>query len=212
MMGRRVFLLALASLAALAAWAPQASADSPGATTPKFYVVEIANFGCPHCRDMQSYQSLIASQIQALGGEFDFAPVVWDSQPPARDWAYYAARNQGAAVAQAVEQAMFSAVQDSQLPLENLGQVMAWLQQTVPATADIDYSRLLQDASSTAAQDAETRAEELAMKVNVTVTPTYVMVQNGGVAGAWFLSQSGETPAQLASSVVSGVQGVLSKH
>lgn len=162
----------------------QSFAADPGSppNPPSFYVVEIANFACEHCRNMDALLPDIQAATEKAGGAFDFAPVVWGDMPADRDYVYYAARVQGPAMAEQVRKALFVAVQDQGLSFDSVHQAVDWLASDLPAMPADTYTQLEQDASNPEiGQQAEARAEHLADTAGVSMTPTYVFVQAGKV-------------------------------
>jgi predicted DsbA family dithiol-disulfide isomerase len=149
---------------------------------PSFYVVEIANFACAHCRAMDPLVPSLIAATTAAGGEFDFAPLVWDGQPEARDMVYYAARQQGPDVAAAVRTSLFKGIQDNNLPFEDVAQVDAWLQQDVPVSVGIDYDQLARDLNTDVLTHLpEAKTARLAKAAGVSATPTFVFIKDGVV-------------------------------
>jgi predicted DsbA family dithiol-disulfide isomerase len=169
--------------------------------TPKFYVVEIANFACSHCRAMESSIPGIADAAQQAGGKYVFGPIVWDEQPIARDLVYYAARIQGNRVERAVRASLYKAVQDNGLLLEDAGQTMAWLQQDIGPEVPIDFSRLSQDAADSVTALSEVKAAKLAESAGVTGTPTFVFLKDGKSVAILSANPGEASPSALASRV-----------
>lgn len=151
-------------------------------TQPSFYVVEVANFACSHCRNLEAIAPVIRKAAEAAGGVYDFAPVVWDATPPDRDFVYYASRLQGAAFADQVKTGLFTAVQDQGLNFESVHQTVEWLRTNLPGMPAGTYTRLEQDANnSEVGATAEAKAVQLATTAGLVMTPTYIFVQAGNV-------------------------------
>jgi protein-disulfide isomerase len=156
--------------------------SAANAAPPSFYVVEIANFGCAHCRAMDPLIPSLIAATTAAGGEFDFAPLVWDDQSEARDMVYYAVRQQGPDVAAAVRASLFKGIQDNSLPFEDVAQVEAWLQQDVPVSVGIDYDQLARDLNTDVlTRLPEAKTARLAKAAGVSATPTFVFIKDGAV-------------------------------
>lgn len=175
---------------------------------PTFYVVEVANFACSHCRDMEANVPSIAAAAQQAGGKYVFGPIVWDDQAPARDLVYYAARLQGPQVEQAVRASIFRAVQDSGLVLEDAGQVMAWLQQDVGSGVAIDFARLAQDTADETTTLSEVKAAKLATSAGVASTPSFVFLKNGQTVTTLSANPGTDSPVAFANRVKDEIRAI----
>lgn len=178
---RRSFIkVVLAS--ALAVPVPQVLAV-PASIARPIHLVEIANFGCPYCRSMESMNLDIALTVSKYGGRFIFSPLTWgENVSPVKDLIYYAARNQGDSVETSVRHALFKATQDLQLPMENASQVLVYLRQELPTLA-VDWDRLEKDVYASATQDTMLRAARLAVEAGVNHVPAYLYIQSGKIIG-----------------------------
>jgi len=173
------------------------------ADTP-VYVVEIANFSCPHCLAAESISEDIASAAKRTGGRFVFAPLSWGDQSSWRDRVYYASRNQGDQISALVRKSLFEASQTMSLPLENLSQVMTWLAQDL-ADTEIDFEQLRRDALSESSQEAMDKALFLASQAAVNRVPTFILIQDGEVVSIFTRSQELPSPTSLKSAVISEI-------
>jgi len=176
-----------------------------GESDEPVYIVEIANFSCPYCLKMETVLPQIQQATEETGGKFVFAPISWGEQSSWRDRVYYAARNQGEAVAEAVRRSLFSAVQDLMLPLEDLHQAIVWLKQDVK-NVSIDFDRLMQDARSEQALESHNRGMRLAANAGVDKLPAYLFIKNADVVAILSRSQSLSTATALKLAVLEKVK------
>ena len=171
-------------------------------------VVELLNFSCSRCREMESYRAIIEDAAKSQNGRFVFAPVSWEGQGVARDQAYYAARLRGPLVEAAIRKSLFEASQDHNLPLEDLPQVMGWLQQDVSPQLAINWIELGASARSPAILDALFRAARLAKLAAIPSVPTFVILQGESVIHTLNYDLEGGSPPKLVSAVLDKLKGL----
>lgn len=201
---KQILLVALLGLGLSATGTACFAGDLP----PSFYVVEIANFACSHCRIMDAELPALQAATEKAGGKFDFAPVVWGDSPAARDYVYYASRVQGAEFSNQVRTELFKAVQDQGLNFDSTHQAVEWLRASLPGLPAGTYAQLEQDAENPdIGQLAEAKAEHLADTSGVSMTPTYIFVQAGKIVTTVGYDDSQSTQA-LESRVLSTISAM----
>ncbi len=196
MIGRRQFLAILAALPISAFAADNIS------------VVEIVNFSCPRCRELETYRPTLEEAARVKNARFVFAPISWEDQGIARDQVYFAARLRGPAVEAAVRKSIFEATQDHNLPLENLPQVLAWLQQDISPALNINWTELSESARAPATMDAVFRAGRLAKLAAIPSIPTFVILKGDTVVHMINYELEGGSSAKLVSAVLDKLKGL----
>lgn len=179
-----------------------------GAPTGALSVVEIVNFSCSRCRELESYRATIEEATRTAGGRFVFAPVSWEGQGIARDLTYFAARLRGPNVEAFVRKALFEASQDHNLPLEDLPQVIGWLSQTGSASLAIDWAELSATAKSASTLDAAFRAGRLAKLAAIPSVPSFVILKGDTVIHVVNYDLDGGSASKVAASVIEKLKGL----
>ncbi|MHB1666137.1 thioredoxin domain-containing protein [Thiomonas sp.] len=148
------------------------------------YLVELANFACPHCDHMHAYEPGIAQAVKATGGEFDFAPAPAEKQSDSAAKIYYAARQQGPVIAAETESLLFEAMAVDGLPVQNATQGIVFLQQDWPKTIPApDYDKLARDTADAAVEAAANKAITLGADMGASRLPAFIFIQNGAPVG-----------------------------
>lgn len=149
-------------------------------------VVKIMNFSCPICRASESLDDSIRSAAAETGGKLVAAPVPASETTGARERIYYASRLQGDAVEQNVRTSLFKGAQDMDAPFEDNAQTVAWLEDDLtPKGVRVDWARLSRDADAPDASGALGRAARLALKAGAQGLPTYIVMKNNRIVGAF---------------------------
>ena len=174
-MNRRDFLLATSSAFA-APWALAGKAKGP------VDVVKIMSLACSVCRAAENQDPFIAKAAQATGGTFVWAPVPTekDDLHGAAEKTYYASRALGEDFAAKVKDSLYKGWQDMGVPLYNVPQVFAWLEQDLPAEIE-KLTRLQSAVVRGAGRQALSRAASLAVNAGVQVLPGYILLQRGQI-------------------------------
>lgn len=144
------------------------------------YLVELANFACPHCAHMEALDPAIAKAVKRTGGIFDFAPVPAKSQTIAPEEIYFAARMQGPAVAQETRELLFEAMHDDGEPIQSITQGLVFLQQDWPQKGPVvNYQAIATEAESKPVLRAVDKAQMLGLQEGVSRLPAFVFVRHG---------------------------------
>jgi 2-hydroxychromene-2-carboxylate isomerase len=138
-------------------------------------IVKVLSFGCSVCRASETHDAELKTAARLHGGQFAYAAMPPSLETPARELAYYAARDMGHE-AQA-RQSLYKGSQDRGLPLSEPVQASVWLQDDI----GLDGSTLSQGISGAKARDALDRALGLAAQGGVQRLPTYLLVRGGVV-------------------------------
>lgn len=147
-------------------------------------VVKIMSFSCPVCLAAEAQDRAIAQAVEAHGGQFVRAPVpTGEDDSGTKEIFYYASREKGARLSDAVKDALYKGSQDVVVPLNDLLSVHVWLQRELP-DKEAELAPVFELAQQAAARKALSRAVALANQAGVQALPSYVFVVNGRVQGA----------------------------
>ncbi len=161
------------------------------------YLVELANFACPHCRHMEDYIPQIEKAVNSTGGVFDFAPVAADKQTNAPAQVYFAAREQGSSIADETRKLLFEAMGTDGMPIEDPSQGIVFLQQDWPATVPgPNYTQMIQAVSTKPVKQAVAKALEMGDEMGVSRLPAFIFVRDGQPVG--LLARGGRYPHMAA--------------
>lgn len=196
MTNRRQFLIFLATLPIVANAAESVS------------VVELVNFSCSRCRELEVYRTTLEEAAKQKKARFVFAPLSWEGQGTARDQVYYAARLRGPAVEAAVRKSLFEASQDHNLPLEDIPQVMGWLQQDVDSALSVNWAEVGEAARGASTMDSLFRAARLAKLAAIPSVPSIVILRGDAVAHTLNYDLEGGSSAKLISAVLDKLKGL----
>jgi len=149
-------------------------------------VVKIMNFSCPVCRASESLDESIKDALVKSNGSFVPAPLPATDSSSARESVYYASRLQGPRIEALVRKSLYKGAQDMEMPLEDVAQTTAWLEDDLTAgPVAINWEQLVQDADSPQIASAIGRAARVALKAGAQKLPTYVVLKNNQVIGAF---------------------------
>lgn len=189
-MKRRQFLAALGALGL----APLASAQQPMPGLPASpsgrVLVELANFHCPRCRQLNDHFDRIHAAAAAQQMSFRFAPLAWEGQSLWPDRVYYAVRDLYPAAEGLVRDLMFDAIQREGQRFEELPQVMAYFerrqlpQRAKALVGTFDLLAVADRAATDVVLLSEMKAGRLADLSGATEVPVFVWVQDGEVVQA----------------------------
>lgn len=153
---------------------------APAASARPVYLVELANFACPHCAHMEARDLPIQKSVAATGGLFDFAPVRANQQTDASQLVYFAARKQGQGVAETTRALLFEAMHQDGEPIQSVTQGVVFLQQDWPKKGPaVNFQELASDAHTQAVLLSAQKAQMLGMEEGVSRLPAFVFVQHG---------------------------------
>lgn len=193
-MSRRMFLKAIpAALAASLAsrgWAQAATERLAPAAAPEisFYVVKIISFACNFCRESESADKMLIEELSRENGRLVAAPLDVSSPHPsfAREHVFYAAREFGPHVSDAIRDSLYKGTQERGLQFPGIPQVITWLQTDVPDILDTQgWAKLARKADSPAVREAVGRAVRLAVGAGVDHLPAYLLLHEGRVMGLY---------------------------
>lgn len=154
--------------------------SQPEASADPVYLVELANFACPHCAHMEALDPRVAGAVKATGGVFDFAPVRSEKQNIDPELLYYASRNQGPAVAHVTRVLLFEAMHTDGEPIQSVTQGVVFLQQDWPKQGPaVDFQKMTADSESPAVVRAAERAQVLGLQEGVSRLPAFIFIQQG---------------------------------
>lgn len=189
-MNRRHFLISLGALGlSPATWAQQPMPGLP-ASPSGMVLVELANFHCPRCRQVNDHFDRIRAAASAQQMAFRFAPLAWEGQSLWPDRVYYAVRDLYPAVEGLVREMLFDAIQREGQRFEELPQVMAYFERRqLPQRAKelvgaFDLLTVADRAASDVVLLSEMKAGRLADLSGATEVPVFVWVQEGEVVQA----------------------------
>lgn len=164
---------------------------------PRPALVEIANFDCPFCREMDTHHPRIEKAAERANVRFIYAPVPNDSNLDNawRERVYYAAR-QIPGIERKLRHALLEA-QDADRPVRSLAQVTAWLDMTLP---EVLWGAFVRDhVESRASLLPIRRSIELAARAGVTGYPSFLIVNAQGIE---LIALSGSSIAEKADALV----------
>jgi hypothetical protein len=148
------------------------------------YLVELADFACPHCHHMEGYQSQIETAIAKTNGIFDFAPVMAEKQSDASAKVYFASRSQGPKIARETEALLFTAMATDGLPVQNVTQAIVFLEQDWPGNmVQPNWQNLEKASDGPAAVAAAKKAMALGSSLGVSKLPAFVFIRDGKPIG-----------------------------
>lgn len=188
--GSAAFLLSAGP--ALAQHAAVVGAPTPGvaASVDGWVLVELANFYCDRCRQVNDHFGRLQKAAQAAGGELRFAPLAWEGQSIWPDRVFYAARDLFPAADVLVRDALFEGLQGEGMPFENLPQVMAYFERKQLPQRALEFDRkfnLAQVAERAASDDvlySEMKAGRLVELSGASEVPVFAWVHGGAVVKA----------------------------
>lgn len=143
------------------------------------YIVEIANFSCPHCAAMERHYEEIERAAEATGGSLSFAPISWGDQSDWRDRFYYSAAINNKADAELIRRSIYRAAAQSGQPLENIYQVKEWLLQDVGNLINID--EIQEGAYDEDVEAALEKTKRLIAISGIQSVPSYIIIRDGAV-------------------------------
>lgn len=191
-MNRRQFLRAgtagLALLPAARAFAQQYS-TSPGlpASASGIVVVQLANFHCPRCRNVNDHFQRLQQAARDAGHDMRFAPVVWEGQSLWPDRTYYATRDLFPSTEGLVRDAIFDGLQREGMLFESITQVIAYLERrqipekAIKLDAQFNLAAIAERAGTDDTMISEAKAGRLANMSGAEEVPVFVWVQDGQV-------------------------------
>ncbi len=170
------------------------------------YLVELANFACPHCNHMQSFDPKIDNAVKATGGEFDFAPVRAKSQTDAAALVYFAAREQGPRVAAITRALLFEAMYNDGEPIQSVTQGVVFLEQDWPKSQPTpDFQKMTAATATHPVQDSMIKAMQLGAGLGVSKLPAFVFIHDGSPGLVLERSAQYPTEPQLAAAVLKAI-------
>lgn len=164
--------------------APEGEAGSQ----PSVYVVKIISFACNFCRESEAADKMLITELARENGSLVVAPLDVNSPHPtfAREYVFYAARDFGPRVYEAVKDSLYKGTQDRGLQFAGVAQVIAWLQSDVPDILEAaGWAKLARRAESPSVREALGRAVRLAVGAGVDHLPAYLLLHDGRVMGLY---------------------------
>jgi hypothetical protein len=104
-------------------------------------VVELSNFYCPHCYEMQQYHQVIDEEVKATGGSYLFSPIFYGDYPMWVAKAYYSDLSIIAGVNEAIRSVLFSSAVSAGLKLDTPESVCQVLSNQIKAINELDCVR-----------------------------------------------------------------------
>lgn len=154
---------------------------------PRIDVVKIINFSCQFCRVTEAQDVPLEDMAKATGGVFSYAALPVSENELGRELAYYAARNEYRVLDKYLRDAIFRGVQEESAPLEFADQAVSWLMgQRIGEY--LDESRLKERIRSGDAANSLVKAVAITNAVGASRVPTYVILKNGEIQGAYDIS------------------------
>ncbi|OCX68698.1 hypothetical protein A6M27_17030 [Acidithiobacillus thiooxidans] len=170
------------------------------------YLVELANFACPHCNHMESFDPKIDAEVKATGGAFDFAPVRAKSQTDAAAEVYFAAREQGPQIAAITRALLFEAMYNDGEPLQSVTQGVVFLQQDWPKSEPApNFQKMATATATTTVQQSVLKAMQLGVSLGVSKLPAFVFIHDGRPGLVLERGTQYPTEPQLASAVLKAI-------
>ena len=170
------------------------------------YLVELANFACPHCNHMESFVPKISAAVGATGGEFDFAPVRAKGQTDAAALVYFAARKQGLGAARITRTLLFEAMYNDGEPIQSVTQGVVFLEQDWPKSEPMpNFSEMTAATSTNPVQRSALKAMQLGLSLGVSKLPAFVFIKNGKPGLVLERGRQYPTEPQLATSVMAAI-------
>lgn len=169
-------------------------------------LVELANFHCPRCRQVNDHIDRIRSAAAQQQIVFRFAPLAWEGQSLWPDRVYYAVRDLYPAAEGLVRDMLFDAIQREGQRFEELPQVLAYFerrqlpQQAQKLVGTFDMLSIADRAASDVALLSEMKAGRLIDLSGATEVPVFVWIREGEV-----VKSVSPTDAQEASPLVQKV-------
>lgn len=196
MTGRREFLQGLAGAALLGGSglalaqsvpnsAPVRGQAQPGVapSATGVVVVELANFFCDRCRQVNDHYPRLRRAAQSVGMDLRFASITWETQSPWPSRVYYAARDLYPETEHLVRDMLFDAIHREGLAFENLPQVLSHLErkQLGRRAAEFDKTFNLAQVADRAGTEevlfSEVKAGRLIEMSGATEVPVFVWVE-----------------------------------
>jgi len=146
------------------------------AQTDPVNVVKIMNLSCPVCRASEFQDAPIRQVVSSYGGKLVLAPVPAQGGTGAAEKVFYASRDQGDDIADAVRTSLFKGAQDMGQPFTDVSQVVVWLQSDL-TNQKIDWPALIVAANAPAAESSLGRAAALAVQTGAASLPTYIVLK-----------------------------------
>jgi hypothetical protein len=162
---------------------------SPGlpASASGIVVVQLANFHCPRCRNVNDHFERLHQAALDAGHDLRFAPVVWEGQSLWPDRVYYATRDLFPQAESLVRDAMFDGLQREGMLFESITQVIAYLERRqIPEKAlkvnpQFSLAAVAERAGTDDTMMSEAKAGRLANMSGAEEVPVFVWVQDGQV-------------------------------
>jgi protein-disulfide isomerase len=171
-------------------------------------VVKLINFNCPHCRASEAVDPPIKAAITLRGGKFVYGALP-RSKEAQREVLYYAVRDTHPDMEPAVRASLYKGSQDLNYPLEDLPQVLDWLQQDL-ADKPINWELVMNKANSTDAEAPFLRALYLADQAGVTTIPAYIILDDDRIVGGFEVQGQGPSAlANLRDRVLQAIQALV---
>lgn len=184
-------------------------AGTPFAQAQPVYLVELANFACPHCAHMEALDPAITKAVAQTGGIFDFAPVPAEGQTTAPEKIYFAARLQGPAVAKETRNLLFEAMHQDGEPVQSVTQGIVFLQQDWPAHGPhIDYQTLTVQAESPPVLRSVEKAQMLGLQEGISRLPAFIFIQKGAPVAVIGRGPQYPSTPQIQTAVLAKIQQI----
>lgn len=195
---RRQFLAMLG----LSAFAGAATAEA------RIDMVKVLSFHCVFSRESEALDGVYSRFLAEYGGRLVPAPVPDIALDPdmSKELVYYAARDIGQDLGDAIKAALYEGVHDRGLQLAGFLEVNTWLQESLPERFKNSLGSVFTDAQSPSAKQALVRAVRLAMNSGVDALPSYLLIKGGRVVATFDRGMPGlAAPSALREAVFSKI-------
>lgn len=152
-----------------------------------FAIVEIANFECGRCADVNQQFARIEAAARAKKIEVRFAPAAWQGQSLWPDRVYYASRDTFPKVAGIVRDAIYKGIHVQGQPFESLAQVRAYFDQegilknALALDPSFNWEAVAKVADSDAPLWSEVKVARLIDEAMIEETPSFIWLGDGKV-------------------------------
>lgn len=183
-----------------------------GRAAPGPVIVELVNFQCSRCREVNDHWERLDAAVRAQDGLLRFAPVAWDNQSLWPDRIYYATRDLFPAAEWVVRNALFDGMQREGQRFDELEQVLAYferrqlVQQLSAKQVRFDLLALADYAASDTVLLAEAKAARLLSLTGASAVPVFAWVAEGEVTHVISPADASE-PVALVHRVLQKIKG-----
>lgn len=174
-------------------------------------VVKVISLSCPLSRESEQLDSSIRTAVEATGGRLAYAVMPVDPEFKGRELLYYGLRELNPARESIYRESLFKSTQDRGFEITDLTQLMVWFEQDLPDER-IDYRRLAVAVNSSTIKDAYVRAVRVTVTSGVQTVPSYIVVTNDGIAGAFELSDGPNRFSDLRNSVLQLINQIQARN